>query len=181
MYSPEKLSHSTQDWNGVLYCNGDPVNKVDPTGQFGADFWGMINQAGAGQQVMNEVEAIGEVVVDSAVITGGVLVGSAAVISAPVVVAALAPEVAGLSLALTIEANVIGTGVGMYVARNPKATQEAIKISASIINDLFFDSVGSTPSAQPNSYSMLKASFKFGNVLGEGVNEFIDSTKEVKD
>jgi RHS repeat-associated protein len=34
MYSPEKLISSTQDWNGVLYCNGDPVNNVDPSGHY---------------------------------------------------------------------------------------------------------------------------------------------------
>ena len=34
MYYPEKLTSSTQDWNGVLYCNGDPVNNVDPSGHY---------------------------------------------------------------------------------------------------------------------------------------------------
>jgi RHS repeat-associated protein len=33
LYDPEKLITSTKDWNGMLYCNGDPVNFVDPSGQ----------------------------------------------------------------------------------------------------------------------------------------------------
>ena len=174
LYNPEKLITSTKDWNGMLYCNGDPVNFVDPSGHYSQHLQAVINASwgrNEPQRVMNAVKDAAKTV--GYIAGAGATVG-AITIAGPPLLAAAAPKVAGLVLAGTIEYNAAMIGVGGMIANNPQLAENIIGAGYSFISG-FAAGISDTNSPKydgnytPGDMTLNFFSSETGNYLGSQI------------